>query len=43
MRDAKTVSKTRTREAGMAVAVSSFGLLVLVVLITSIAGAAAPV
>lgn len=42
MRDVKTLAKTEQRDARLAVAISSV-LLVVVVLIASIAGAAAPV
>lgn len=42
MRDVKTLAKTEQRDARLAVAASTV-LLVLVVLITSIAGAVAPV
>jgi hypothetical protein len=43
MRDAKATAKTEDRDTGLVFAVSSFVLLVVVVLIPSIAGAAAPV
>lgn len=43
MRDVKAIAKTRTRDDRMVVAATSLVLLTVVVLITSIAGAAAPV
>ena len=43
MRDAKAIVKTRTDAQRTAVATGSLVLLVVVVLITSITGAAAPV
>lgn len=43
MRDAKAIAKTEARDTRIGVALSSLVLLTVVVLITSIAGAAAPV
>ena len=43
MRDAKAIAKTETRDARKVVALSALVVLTVVVLIPSIAGAAAPV
>ena len=43
MRDAKAIAKTQTRDTAKVVALTSLVLLTVVVLIPSIAGAAAPV
>jgi len=43
MRDAKAIAKTETRDTRMGIALSALVLLTVVVLIPSIAGAAAPV
>ncbi len=43
MRDAKAMAKTETRDTHMGIALSALVLLTFVVLIPSIAGAAAPV